>query len=108
MPMNRALYPPDWDAISIAVRTRAGWKCETCGAENAKPHPVTGSHVVLTVAHLDHMPGNCDPQNLRVLCQRCHFRLDAEQHLASRQRRLKERPEMQHRRRRGRSASCPS
>ena len=33
--------------------------------------------VVLTVAHLDHMPENCDPQNLRAWCQRCHNRYDA-------------------------------
>jgi 5-methylcytosine-specific restriction endonuclease McrA len=28
--------------------------------------------VVLTVAHLDHHPENCDPANLRAWCQRCH------------------------------------
>lgn len=28
--------------------------------------------VVLTVAHLDHQPENCDPGNLRAWCQRCH------------------------------------
>ena len=33
--------------------------------------------VVLTVAHLDHTPENCDPSNLRALCQRCHNKYDA-------------------------------
>jgi hypothetical protein len=33
--------------------------------------------VVLTVAHLDHQPPNCDPANLRALCQRCHNAYDA-------------------------------
>lgn len=33
--------------------------------------------IVLTVAHLDHQPENCDPSNLRALCQRCHNRYDA-------------------------------
>ncbi len=33
--------------------------------------------VVLTVAHLDHQPQNCDPANLRALCQRCHNVYDA-------------------------------
>lgn len=33
--------------------------------------------VVLTVAHLDHQPENCDPSNLRAWCQRCHNRYDA-------------------------------
>lgn len=33
--------------------------------------------VVLTVAHLDHQPENCDPENLRAWCQRCHNVYDA-------------------------------
>lgn len=33
--------------------------------------------VVLTVAHLDHRPENCDPANLRAWCQRCHNTYDA-------------------------------
>jgi len=28
--------------------------------------------VVLTVAHLDHMPENCADDNLKAWCQRCH------------------------------------
>lgn len=28
--------------------------------------------IVLTVAHLDHTPENCEPGNLKALCQRCH------------------------------------
>lgn len=77
-PENRARYPKDWKAISLEVRTAAGWVCEgsptypDCRAENGKPHPVTGSIVVLTVAHLDHQPENCDRANLRAWCQRCH------------------------------------
>lgn len=33
--------------------------------------------IVLTVAHLDHQPENCDPDNLRAWCQRCHNVYDA-------------------------------
>lgn len=33
--------------------------------------------IVLTVAHLDHQPENCDPANLKALCQRCHNLYDA-------------------------------
>jgi len=33
--------------------------------------------VVLTVAHPDHTPENCAPENLRALCQRCHNSYDA-------------------------------
>lgn len=36
--------------------------------------------VVLTIAHLDHTPENCDQDNLRAWCQRCHLRHDAEHH----------------------------
>jgi hypothetical protein len=56
-PENRGRYPADWPAISRRIRfERAGNKCEQCGATNHAPHPVTGSRVVLTVAHLDHTP----------------------------------------------------
>lgn len=36
--------------------------------------------IVLTVAHLDHTPEHCEPENLLAMCQRCHLRMDAEQH----------------------------
>lgn len=36
--------------------------------------------VILTVAHLDHNPSNCDYSNLRALCQRCHLTYDANHH----------------------------
>jgi 5-methylcytosine-specific restriction endonuclease McrA len=32
------------------------------------------------VAHLDHDPANCAPENLRALCQRCHLRYDRFEH----------------------------
>lgn len=85
-PENRARYPKDWKAISLEVREAAGWACEgspafpDCRAENAKPHPATGSKVVLTVAHLNHTPeDNGEPgnrPNLRAWCQRCHNTYD--------------------------------
>lgn len=33
--------------------------------------------IVLTVAHLDHIPENCDDENLAAWCQRCHNLYDA-------------------------------
>ena len=77
---NEALYPADWKAISLRIRERAGDRCEFCGAVNREPHPVTGSRVVLTVAHLDHTPSNCEDTNLAALCQRCHLTYDAKHH----------------------------
>ncbi len=39
--------------------------------------------IVLTIAHLDHTPENCDDDNLRAWCQRCHLRYDAAHHAAN-------------------------
>jgi hypothetical protein len=80
-PSERDRYPKDWRAISARIKARAGDACEgvpgtPCGAIGGRPHPVTRSMVVLTVAHLDHQPENCDDDNLRALCQRCHNRYD--------------------------------
>ena len=65
---------------------RADNKCEFCGAENYKQHPITGSKVVLTVAHLDHNPTNCNDDNLKALCQKCHLSYDAKHHAETRNR----------------------
>ena len=105
MPFNRDQYPDDWEEISKAIRERAQNRCENCGAPNGVEIVRLGMtkeqwrlfdpqhdepnrrslgprivRVVLTVAHLDHDPDNCDPSNLMALCQRCHLRLDAFQH----------------------------
>lgn len=96
-PEEKARYPKDWKAISLRIRERAGWRCEgvepypECRAVHGAAHPVTGSKVVLTVAHLDHTPENCADGNLRALCQRCHLTYDAPHHAANaaRTRRLK-------------------
>lgn len=39
--------------------------------------------IVLTVAHLNHDPADCRPENLRALCQRCHLAYDADLHRAN-------------------------
>lgn len=92
MPINYKLYPSNWHEISRRLRfERAGNRCEWCGAENYKLHPVTGSKVVLTVAHLgipkpDGTPGSKDDlhdvreSNLAALCQKCHLDFDRNDH----------------------------
>jgi 5-methylcytosine-specific restriction endonuclease McrA len=82
-------YPKDWKLRIRFVRFyRAKNHCEWCGCENYQPHPVTGSIVVLTVAHVfDDRPEASSLMNLAALCQRCHNRHDAK----DRQRRRKER-----------------
>jgi hypothetical protein len=84
LPENRARYPAEWKTeVRPAILARAGNRCEgspvypDCRAENGEPHPVTGSPVVLTIAHLNHVPENCDPENLRAWCQLCHNTYDA-------------------------------
>jgi len=101
-PENKLRYPKDWKAISERIRfTRANNRCECtgeCGADHSterynieygkKPrircsafnyseHPITGSRVILTVAHLNHEIENCDDNNLKAMCQRCHNKMDA-------------------------------
>jgi 5-methylcytosine-specific restriction endonuclease McrA len=92
MPISKAkmaLYPggstssPQWQKIRAKVKKRSGNKCEgspafpKCRARNGKPHPVTGSIVVLTVAHRDHDLANNTMWNFRHWCQRCHNTHDA-------------------------------
>ena len=90
MPMNRADYARDWKTISRRIRfDRAGGRCEgspaypDCRAAHGKPHPATGSRVVLTTAHLDHDTTNNDDANLRAWCNRCHLTYDAPYHAAN-------------------------
>ena len=79
-------YPRDWPVRSWFVRVvRARNRCEWCGARNHQPHPDTGSHVVLTTAHVyDRAPGAAALLNLAALCQRCHLNHDRAHHLHSR------------------------
>jgi 5-methylcytosine-specific restriction endonuclease McrA len=80
---NRRRYPREWPLISLSIRHHAGWRCQWCEAKNGKPHPVTGSIVVLTVAHINNpAPERIEPDNLRALCQRCHLNHDRKQHTA--------------------------
>jgi 5-methylcytosine-specific restriction endonuclease McrA len=40
--------------------------------------------IVLTIAHLDHVPEHCALENLEALCQRCHLAHDLKHHLQTR------------------------
>jgi hypothetical protein len=78
MPCDYSKYPPDWKERRARILKRAGNRCEQCGAMNHEPHPVTGSRVVLTVAHLDHDPENWEvaDERLKALCQKDHLSYD--------------------------------
>lgn len=102
MPINQHVYPPDWmDVIRPQALKRAGYKCQRCGVPNkariirlandgwldadetvlhwAQKEGVKVIRVALTVAHINHIPTDNRPENLRVLCQLHHFALDASQ-----------------------------
>ena len=105
MPMDRSKYPPEWEEISNRIRfRRALGRCECvgecgrhenrCDAVHGARHPVTGSYVTLTTAHLgidkpDGMPGDksdtmdCRDENLKAMCQYCHLNFDSADHAAS-------------------------
>lgn len=88
MPMQRELYPPDWEEIAFTKKERAGWKCEACGKQCRKPGEPFDTHKnTLTVSHQDHNPANCSDENLRALCAPCHLRYDAQHHTETRKRR---------------------
>jgi len=84
MPIDYKKYPKNWKTeIRPKILERAGNKCEgspkypECRAEDRSPHPVTGSKVILTIAHLNHDTKDSRPENLRAWCQRCHNTYDA-------------------------------
>jgi len=93
---ERDRYPDDWPEISRAIKDRAGWRCEClgecgrgthegrCPNRHGLPAYGTGSRVVLTTAHLNHAPEDCDPDNLRAFCQGCHLHYDREHHAETR------------------------
>jgi len=91
MPIDYSEYPDNWfTEIRPAILKRAENCCEgspkypDCKAKNHEPHPVTGSKVVLTIAHFDQDKKNNDYSNLKAWCQRCHLAHDISQHVNNR------------------------
>ena len=80
-PENRSRYPKNWKQIRANILKRADNSCEFCGVANhsMRMNPKTGKDVkiILTIAHLNHIPEDCRPENLRALCQKCHNIYDA-------------------------------
>ena len=97
MPVDMSRYPADWSNISSFIRfERAQGRCECtgecgtheerCNAEHGKSHPLTGSKVILTTAHLGtdtdnkHDKMDVRHENLKAMCQRCHLLFDLDEH----------------------------
>lgn len=88
MPMQRELYPSDWERIAYCKKEDVGWQCEVCGKQCRMPgEPFVSHKFTLTVAHLDHNPANCADENLKAMCAPCHLRYDAKHHAETRKRR---------------------
>lgn len=97
MPVDMTRYPKNWNEISLRIRVRAESQCECvgecgtyherCTASNYGLHPITGSKVILTVAHLGHTTGDkhdkmdVRDENLKAMCQRCHLLFDLDEHI---------------------------
>ena len=86
-PRPDALGGLDEDALTdVALATLRRGAARDDEGERAHRSPrggrayLTGSEVVLTTAHLDHTPENCDPANLRAMCQGCHLHYDRDHH----------------------------
>ena len=88
---SAAGYPENWKDISLAIRERAGQRCECegecglhpgqrCEERNGTFAKWAKGKIILTVAHLNHTPEDCRASNLKAMCQRCHLRYDQELH----------------------------
>jgi hypothetical protein len=84
-PELRKFYQtPEWKAARIAVRERAGDRCEQCGKLNgqremrwAKNGDADGTTVIQCgCAHLNGVAGDDRDENLAWLCRRCHLHHD--------------------------------
>lgn len=90
MPMERERYPDNWDEIALAKKNSTDWKCEVCGMQCRRPGEKFDTHKrTLTVAHLNHQPEDCRPENLMAMCAGCHLRYDAKHHAETRARKRK-------------------
>jgi hypothetical protein len=109
-PTERARYPKDWPAIRARILARAENRCEFERADGSRCNAPNGTviarsindherwydtelaenalppglylpvKIVLTVAHLNHQPEDCDDDNLKAGCQLHHLRHDREHH----------------------------
>jgi len=73
-------YPPDWEAISLAVKTEAAWRCRQCRMQCLRPGDDTSKLTksermarTLTVHHANYTPEDNRPENLMPLCTGCHL-----------------------------------
>ncbi|WP_068634936.1 hypothetical protein [Thauera butanivorans] len=94
--LNRARYRCEHPGCGAVHRALGYWRDEKwvplpralrdagvdrpCSMACADGSTVKVIRIVLTIAHIDHQPENCEPSNLRAWCQRHHLAYDAEHH----------------------------
>lgn len=99
-PENQHRYGPDWPEFSRRIRfDRAAGRCECegecgmpghratggrCENRHGQPSVYSGSKVVLTVAHLNHVPEERGEDEVKAMCQGCHLWYDREHHAETR------------------------
>ena len=113
-PDLRKFYGRHWrEVVRRRIIRRARNRCEQCGVPNSRIVVRFGGawldtesgkwrdsagrlgpldvaeierqvHVILTVAHLNHVPGDDRDENLAALCQWCHLHFDQTHHAATR------------------------
>lgn len=112
MPMDRKRYPPNWNQLAFQIKQNANWCCEKCDRPCRQPgesweklearlgeqwslyetidddefgfvEVPKFQRFTLTVAHLNHIPEDCRPENLKAWCSVCHLKYDAVHHARS-------------------------
>ena len=83
-PENKSRYPKNWKEIRARILERANNRCEFCGVENHtyRYNPKTGkyAYIVLTIAHLDHIPENCSDENLSMIVEYAKLDISSSEH----------------------------
>lgn len=73
-----------WSAIRDGQWPR-DWRTATGGSISSVEGAIHATCVILTVAHLNHVPGDDRDENLKALCQWCHLNYDQLHHKEIRQ-----------------------
>jgi len=79
--MKEGRYGRDWKQFRKKLIEERGHKCEMCGWDGSPPW-------VLTVHHINGIPEDRRPENLMVLCSKCHLNIQRRKKVPEAQLRL--------------------